>query len=109
MSNTGIVENRELYRPEKKRIVNRYFRHGCVAIAVLVAGMAQAAVDTKAFFDQGMEAFRTGNYGSSELLFRKIIDAGDEEYIDQAWFYLARSLYNKKKFEASLLNSRASE
>ncbi len=107
MSNTGIVENRELYRPEKKRIVNRYFRHGCVAIAVLVAGMAQAAVDTKAFFDQGMEAFRTGNYGSSELLFRKIIDAGDEEYIDQAWFYLARSLYNKKKFEASLFEFKS--
>lgn len=89
------------------RIVNRYFTSVCVAIAVLMAGTALEAVDNKAFFDQGMDAFKTGNYGSSELLFRKIIDSGDSEYIDQAWFYLARSLYNKKKYEASLFEFKS--
>ncbi len=87
--------------------MNRHLTYACVVIAVLLAGMAQGAVDTKAFYDQGMEAFKTGNYGSSELLFRKIIDTGDDEYIDQAWFYLARSLYNKKKYEASLFEFKS--
>lgn len=87
--------------------MNRYIIFFCAAAALLMTGIAHAAVDAKAFYDQGMEAFKTGNYGSSELLFRKIIDAGDEEYIDQAWFYLARSLYNKKKYDAALFEFKS--
>jgi TolA-binding protein len=87
--------------------VRRYLIHLCLVLAAALSGAAEAAVDTKAFFDQGMEAYRTGNYGSSELLFRKIIDADDEEYIDRAWFYLARSLFNKKKYESALFEFKS--
>jgi tetratricopeptide (TPR) repeat protein len=87
--------------------LNPYRKHICIALMLVLAGLAHAAVDTKAFYEQGMDAYRTGNYGSSELLFRKIIDAGDDEYVDRAWFYLARSLYNKKKYDSSLFEFKS--
>jgi TolA-binding protein len=49
-----------------------------------------------------MEAFKSGNYRSSELLLRKITDNGVSEYKDRAWFYLALSIYNQKKYESAV-------
>lgn len=57
--------------------------------------------DSKALFEQGMEAFKSGNYGSSELLFRMIIEE-DDEYRDRAWYYLALSIYNQKKYKSAI-------
>jgi len=45
---------------------------------ILFIQSISSASDSKALFEQGMEAFRSGNYGSSELLFRKIIDYNDD-------------------------------
>ncbi len=57
----------------------------------------------QALYEQGTEAFRAGNYGSSELLFRKIIDSGDNaEYRDRAWYYLALSIFNQKKYKDAI-------
>ncbi len=54
-------------------------------------------------YEQGTEAFRAGNYGSSELLFRKIIDSGNgSEYRDRAWYYLALSIFNQKKYKDAI-------
>ncbi|OHD64136.1 MAG: hypothetical protein A2176_00650 [Spirochaetes bacterium RBG_13_51_14] len=66
-----------------------------------------AGNDVRSLFDQGMEAFKTGNYGSAELLLRKIVDSRDGEYIDRAWFYLARSIFHKKKFESALFEFKS--
>lgn len=57
----------------------------------------------QALYEQGTEAFRAGNYGSSELLFRKIIDSGNGvEYRDRAWYYLALSIFNQKKYKDAI-------
>jgi TolA-binding protein len=72
-----------------------------IAICAL-ASFSFAAMDTKSQFEQGMEAFKSGNYGSSELLFKKVKDTGEVEYMDQAWFHMALSIHNKKKYESAL-------
>jgi TolA-binding protein len=85
-------------------------KKGCVInplIAACMAFLSFAAMDGKSLYDQGFEAFRTGNYGSAELLFRKIVDSGDVEYLDRAWFYLARSIYNKNKYESALFEFKS--
>ncbi len=63
---------------------------------------AWSANDNKALFEQGKEAFNSGNYGSSDLLFRKILDSDDEEYKDEAHFLLARSIFYQKKFKSAI-------
>ncbi len=56
----------------------------------------------RALFEQGMEAFRSGNFGSSELLFRRVLDLNDDEFADRAWFYFARSIYEQKNYRSSI-------
>ncbi len=84
----------------------RFYRSGVAVIALFIIPVcmtaAFAAMDARSLYDQGMEAFKTGNYGSAELLFRKIVDSGDDEYLDRAWFHLARSIFNKGKYELAL-------
>ncbi|MBN2160045.1 MAG: tetratricopeptide repeat protein [Spirochaetes bacterium] len=58
-------------------------------------------------FEQGMEAFRTGNFGSAELLLRKVVDSGSDEYIDRAWFHLALSIFNKGRYDAALFEFKS--
>ena len=76
-------------------------------LLVFTAVFSFAAMDSKSLYDQGFEAFKTGNYGSAELLFRKIVDSGDEEYLDRAWFYMARSIFNKNKYESALFEFKS--
>jgi len=59
------------------------------------------ALESSQLFEQGMEAFRMGNYGSSELIFRKIIDANDS-YKDRAWYYLALSIFYQKQYRSAI-------
>ncbi len=76
---------------------------GIITVMIMCSTpMSFAAMDARSLYDQGMEAFKTGNYGSAELLFRKIIESGDDEYIDRAWFHLARSIFSKGKYELAL-------
>ncbi len=63
---------------------------------------AWSANDNKVLYEQGKEAFNSGNYGSSDLLFRKILDSDDEEYKDEAHFLLARSIFYQKKFKSAI-------
>ncbi len=69
-----------------------------VFLLTLSIGISEASMrGLQSLYEQGTEAFRTGNYGSSELLFRKIIDSGDgAEYRDRAWYYLALSIFTRK-------------
>lgn len=59
------------------------------------------AIESSQLFEQGMEAFRMGNYGSSELIFRKVIDANDS-YKDRAWYYLALSIFYQKQYRSAI-------
>ncbi len=52
-------------------------------------------------YEQGREAFKSGNYGSSELLFRKILE-NENAYKDQAWYYFALSIFYQKKYKAAI-------
>lgn len=60
-----------------------------------------AAPDSRIIFNQGIEAFKSGNYSSAELLFRKTIE-NDDEYRDKAWFYLSRTIYQQAKYRAAI-------
>ncbi len=40
-------------------------------ITLLIFNVVSYAIESSQLFEQGMEAFRMGNYGSSELIFRK--------------------------------------
>lgn len=73
-----------------------------ITIALFISHAVFAAMDAKSLFEQGTEAFKSGNYGSAELLFKKVVDSGDDELIDQAWFYLARSIFGKEQYESAI-------
>ncbi len=62
------------------------------------------AVPPQTLYEQGIEAFKTGNYISSELLLRKIIESDNDniEYRDSAWYHLALSIFNQKKYKSAI-------
>jgi len=70
---------------------------------VLCRGTAFPAQNAQSHYDQGVEAFKSGNYGSAELLFRKVVESSDNsEFRDRAWFYLALAVFNQKKYKAAI-------
>ncbi|HSV98410.1 MAG TPA: tetratricopeptide repeat protein [Spirochaetota bacterium] len=75
-----------------------------ITVLALSVGVSDASMrGLQSLYEQGTEAFKAGNYGSSELLFRKIIDSGDgAEYRDRAWYYLALSIFNQKKYKDAI-------
>ncbi len=75
-----------------------------IMLLALSFGISDASMrGLQSLYEQGTEAFKAGNYGSSELLFRKIIDSGDgAEYRDRAWYYLALSIFNQKKYKDAI-------
>ncbi len=79
------------------------FRIIIISLLIFPAGLVFPAENgNKTLFEQGMEAFKSGNYGSSELLLRKIIDSGSSEYKDRAWYYFALSIFYQKKYESAV-------
>ncbi len=60
-----------------------------------------ASADSRNIFNQGMEAFKAGNYASAELLFRKT-EENNDEYRDRAWFFLARTSFQQGKYKSSI-------
>ena len=66
-------------------------------IAVSIGSSAVFSADNESLYNQGIEAFNSGNYGSAELIFQRIIDTKDDDFIDQAWFYLAKSIFYQEK------------
>ena len=59
------------------------------------------AADSRNIFNQGMEAFKAGNYASAELLFRKT-EENNDEYRDRAWFFLARTIFQQGKYKSAI-------
>jgi len=60
-----------------------------------------SASESRNIFNQGMEAFKAGNYASAELLFRKT-EENNDEYRDRAWFYIARTIFQQGKYKSAI-------
>lgn len=60
-----------------------------------------SASESRNLFNQGFEAYKTGNYTSAELLFRKTIEFNDDNR-DRAWFYLSITIYQQGKYKAAI-------
>ncbi len=71
----------------------------CLAFAAL---SLDASDDSDRQFELAMGAFKSRNYGSAELLFKRIIDSGEDDYRDKAWFYHARSIFHQKKYKSAI-------
>jgi len=72
-----------------------------VLLFCLTAAALHSAFDSRVMLNQGLEAFRSGNYSSAELLFRRTVEFDDENR-DRAWFYLSRSIFQQGKYSAAL-------
>ncbi len=72
-----------------------------IAALIIFSIPLSAAFESKVIYNQGMEAFRSGNYSSAELLFRKTLE-NDDDYRDRAWFYLSRTIYHQGKYKAAI-------
>ncbi len=74
-----------------------------VIISILLFAIAPvfAAGGSSDLYEQGMEAFKSGNYGSARLIFKKVVD-NDDDYKDRAWFHLALSVYKQKKYDPAI-------
>lgn len=59
------------------------------------------ASDSRNNYNQGLEAFKGGNYASAELLFRKTKENNDE-YRDRAWFFLSRTILQQGKYKSAI-------
>ncbi len=68
---------------------------------LLIAISALGNRTSKDLFVIGTETFNSGSYSSAELIFRKIVERNDS-YMDRAWFYLARSVFEQKKYRAAV-------
>lgn len=74
-----------------------------ITIIILLSFAVQifAAFESKVIFNQGVEAFKSSNYSSAELLFRKTLENNDD-YKDKAWFYLARTIFQQGKYKSAI-------
>jgi len=68
---------------------------------IVISANGLSANESKNIFNQGLEAFKAGNYASAELLFRKTVENNDE-YRDKAWFYLARTIFQQAKYKSAI-------
>ncbi len=71
-------------------------------IIIIAVSIKTAFPNIEMQYQQGMSAFSSGNYGSSELLFKKVIDSGNSDLADTASFYLCRSIFEQKKYKSAL-------
>ncbi len=62
---------------------------------------AHLAANSRSLYEQGIEAYKSGNYGSAGLIFRKIVDA-DDEFRDRAWYHLGLSVFRQKKYDSAI-------
>ncbi len=67
----------------------------------IISGIGFTANDSRNIFNQGMEAFKAGNYASAELLFRKT-EENNDEFRDRAWFFLARTIFQQGKYKSAI-------
>jgi tetratricopeptide (TPR) repeat protein len=72
-----------------------------MAAAIFSGRAAALPAQSQDLYEQGLKAFRAGNYGSAQLIFRKVID-NDDDFRDRAWFSLALSIYHQKKYDSSI-------
>lgn len=67
-----------------------------------VIALTLLASPSDVMLEQGLEALKTGNYSSAELIFRRLTSSNDDETKDKAWFYLAQSIFYQKNYKSSI-------
>ncbi|HQP48253.1 MAG TPA: tetratricopeptide repeat protein [Spirochaetota bacterium] len=72
-----------------------------IVVIFICSAAVRGDINSRDLYEQGVEAFKSGNYGSSSLIFRKIID-NDDDYRDKAWYHLALSIFYQKKYESAI-------
>lgn len=82
-------------------IMNHLLRIFFIIGILFILKNLHAVPDSKNIFNQGIEAFKSGNYASAELLFRKT-EENNDEYRDRAWFYLSRTIFQQGKYKAAI-------
>lgn len=70
-------------------------------VIFLVSISIFSQTESKTLYEQGIEAFKSANYGSSELIFRKIVD-NEDEYRDRSWYFMALSIFYQKKYDDAI-------
>jgi TolA-binding protein len=79
-----------------------FIRTASVIISILVMlSSGHAKGNSTDLFEQAMEAFKSGNYGNAQLIFRKVID-NDDLYRDRSWFHLSLSIFYQKKYDSAI-------
>jgi len=71
------------------------------SIFLLSVNPVHAVFNSKAIFEQGLEAFSSKNWKSAQFLFQKVKNQ-DDDYRERAHFYLARSIYSQKKYRSAI-------
>ena len=71
-----------------------------VFCSVLTASLTNAQT-SDIHFQQGLEAYKSGNFGSAELLFRKVVERRDS-YQERGNFYLAACLFRQGKYDEAI-------
>jgi len=74
-------------------------------ILFLLCSIVSYSIDARKQFDQGLEAFNSGNYSIAEFLFKQILD--DYEFGERARLYLAKSVFYKKKYKAAIFEFKS--
>lgn len=82
----------------KKNVIRKLV---CLIGIFFVCGITYARERSADLYQQGIEAFKAGNFKSAALIFRKIVDA-DDEYRDKAWYYLGLATFKQKKYDAAI-------
>jgi tetratricopeptide (TPR) repeat protein len=72
-----------------------------INLIFILSVITSAEADSRNLFNQGMEAFKAGNYASAELLFRKT-EENNDEYRDRAWFFLSRTIFQQGKYKSAI-------
>ncbi|HNX24582.1 MAG TPA: tetratricopeptide repeat protein [Spirochaetota bacterium] len=68
---------------------------------IIISTDSFSVTESRFIFNQGLEAFKAGNYASAELLFRKT-EENNDEFRDRAWFFLARTIYQQAKYKSAI-------
>lgn len=69
---------------------------------LLRGGIILSAPDSAAMFEQGIDAMRSGNYSSAELIFRRLSSEREAEIKDKSQFYLAQSIFYQKNYKSAI-------
>ena len=70
-------------------------------LPLLLCPVLLMAQNSDVLFQQAMEAYRSSNFGSAELIFRKLVERRDG-YEEQAGYHLGLCLFRQNRLDAAI-------